>query len=126
MVIAIDFDGTCVTHEFPGIGFEIGATPILRALDIAGHQLILNTMRSNTKQGSYLKDAEDWFKERNIKLYSSGINPTQRKWTSSKKCHADLYIDDRALGVPLINGIHPRPYVDWYSVRKYLVEKGIL
>lgn len=25
MIIAVDFDGTCVTHEFPRVGKEIGA-----------------------------------------------------------------------------------------------------
>ena len=25
MIIAIDFDGTCVTHEYPKIGKDIGA-----------------------------------------------------------------------------------------------------
>lgn len=32
MVIAVDFDGTCVTHEFPKIGKDIGAIPVLREL----------------------------------------------------------------------------------------------
>lgn len=32
MVIAVDFDGTCVTHEFPKIGKDIGAIPVLRKL----------------------------------------------------------------------------------------------
>ena len=32
MIIAIDFDGTCVTHDFPGIGKDIGAIPILKKL----------------------------------------------------------------------------------------------
>lgn len=30
MIIAIDFDGTCVTHEFPKIGKDIGAAPAFR------------------------------------------------------------------------------------------------
>ena len=32
MDIAIDFDGTCVTHEFPLVGKDIGAAPVLKAL----------------------------------------------------------------------------------------------
>lgn len=32
MVIAIDFDGTCVSHRFPLIGEDIGAVPVLKAL----------------------------------------------------------------------------------------------
>lgn len=41
MVIAVDFDGTCVTHEFPKIGKDIGAIPVLRKLVEKGHQIIL-------------------------------------------------------------------------------------
>ena len=47
MIISIDFDGTCVTHEFPLIGKDIGAVPILKKLVQRGHQLILFTMRSD-------------------------------------------------------------------------------
>ena len=32
MILAIDFDGTCVKHKFPEIGEEIGATPILKQI----------------------------------------------------------------------------------------------
>jgi predicted mannosyl-3-phosphoglycerate phosphatase (HAD superfamily) len=46
MIIAVDFDGTCVTHEYPRIGRDIGAAPVLKRLTDAGHKLILWTMRS--------------------------------------------------------------------------------
>jgi len=45
MIIAIDFDGTCVTHAYPKIGKDIGAVPVLKQLVQYGHQLILWTMR---------------------------------------------------------------------------------
>ena len=32
MYICIDFDGTCVTHEFPSIGKDIGAIPVLKEM----------------------------------------------------------------------------------------------
>ena len=47
MVIAVDFDGTCVTHDYPAVGKEIGAVPVLKALVQAGHKLILFTMRDH-------------------------------------------------------------------------------
>jgi hydroxymethylpyrimidine pyrophosphatase-like HAD family hydrolase len=47
MIIAIDFDGTCVTHEYPKVGREIGASKVLKELVDSGHQLILFTMRSD-------------------------------------------------------------------------------
>lgn len=49
MYICIDFDGTCVTHEFPSIGKDIGAIPVLKELVKNNHKLILFTMRSNMK-----------------------------------------------------------------------------
>lgn len=30
MILGLDFDGTCVTHEFPKIGKDIGAIPVLK------------------------------------------------------------------------------------------------
>lgn len=29
MIIAVDFDGTCVTHEFPKVGKDIGAVTLI-------------------------------------------------------------------------------------------------
>jgi len=122
MVIAIDFDGTCVTHEYPKIGSEIGAVNVLRKLVNKGHHLILYTMRS----GKELNDAKKWFLDRNIDLYGVQFNPTQGQWTKSNKCYAQLYIDDAALGCPLIYGMHERPYVDWQEVDKYFNKLDVI
>lgn len=140
MIIAIDFDGTCVTHEFPKVGKDIGAASVLNKLVSQGHQLILFTMRSDIKQpksddynihkrgGKYLTAAVNWFKKNNIPLYGININPTQSGWTSSPKAYAQLYIDDAALGCPLIfnSEICNRPFVDWDSVHSALQKTGVL
>lgn len=117
MTIAVDFDGTCVTHDYPEVGKDIGAVPVLQKLTRDGHQLILYTMRS----GSQLEDAVDWFNQNNIPLYGIQTNPTQKSWTDSPKAYANLYIDDAALGVPLIMDptVSGRPFVDWSGVSKY-------
>ena len=123
LYIAVDFDGTCVTHEYPYMGHDIGAVPVLRELAEQGHYLILYTMRS----GKLEKEAVAWFKENGIPLYSVNSNPTQKKWTKSPKIHADVYIDDGALGVPLVRSMTTaRPYVDWVKVREWLVQEGFL
>jgi hypothetical protein len=111
MYIAIDFDGTCVTHDYPRVGKDIGAVPVLKMFVESGHKLILNTMRS----GKELADAVQWFKDNGIPLYGANENPTQKQWTASPKVYANLYIDDAALGCPLkMNpNISGRPFVDW-------------
>jgi hypothetical protein len=138
MEIAIDFDGTCVAHEFPKIGKDIGAVRVLKRLVDAGHKLILFTMRSDmenvnsedydihNESGHYLTDAVNWFGDNGIELYGIQRNPTQTAWTESPKCYAQLYIDDAALGAPLVYGNHQRPYIDWMIVENMLIEKGII
>ena len=117
MIIAIDFDGTCVTHEYPKVGRYIGAEPVLRDLVSCGHKLILWTMRS----GEFLDDAVNWFRERDIPLFGVNSNPEQASWTKSPKAYAQLYIDDASLGTPMCEGLNgERPFVDWDAVRRLL------
>ena len=140
MDIVIDFDGTVVSHEFPKVGKDIGAIPVLKELVKKGHKLILFTMRSNIKHpksddfnivckgGMYLRDAIDWFKKNDIPLYGIQTNPTQSSWTTSPKAYGQIIIDDAALGCPLIFNaeISERPFVDWSMVRRHLENKNII
>lgn len=140
MIIAVDFDGTCVTHEFPYVGKEIGAAEVLKELTDKGHKIILFTMRSHPNEinqnrtidgniinNDTLQDAIDWFKKHDIPLFGVNENPTQKDWSSSPKPYAHIYIDDAALGVPLKHDfLSDRPYVDWGIVRYYLHVKNIL
>lgn len=127
MVIAVDFDGTCVTHEFPEIGKEIGAALVLKCLFENGNDLILNTMRStNEGHRDVLREAGDWFAKHDIPLYGANINPDQKDWTSSPKVYAHLYIDDAALGIPLLKLNGYRPFVDWITTSRLLFEKGLI
>jgi hypothetical protein len=133
----IDFDGTCVTHDYPRVGHDIGAVNVLKKLTDKGHRLILFTMRSDgsnfvnlygTVDNHGLTDAINWFKDNDIPLYGIQTNPTQKSWTTSPKSYAPLMIDDSALGCPLkIDlSISPRPFVDWVKVEEMLIEKGLL
>ena len=136
MDICIDFDGTCTTHEFPRVGIEIGAPPVLKRLVKNGHKLILFTMRSKKKgispvtnkmEDGGLREAINWFAKHDIPLYGIQANPTQGDWTTSPKAYGQMYIDDAALGCPLIfPGKGKRPYVDWDKVESMLEEQGIL
>ena len=122
--IAIDFDGTCVTHEFPNEGKDIGAVPVLKRLVKEGHGLILYTMRS----GAHLESAVQWFLKNGVKLAGIQYNPNQTSWTSSNKCYAQLYIDDAALGAPLKfdKNVSDRHFVDWTAVEAICEMDGIL
>jgi hypothetical protein len=121
MIIAVDFDGTCVDHRYPKVGENAPyAVETLKELVARGDKLILFTMRS----GERLRDAIDWFKSNGIPLFGIQTNPEQQVWTSSPKAYAQLYIDDAAFGCPMI---HPegfeRKCVDWKSVAKTLLNK---
>lgn len=126
MIICVDFDGTCVTHDYPRIGIDIGSVPVLIQLVQAGHKLVIFTMRSD--KNDTLADAINWFNANNIPLYGINTNPTQKNWTSSPKALADLYIDDAALGIPLKYNValSARPYVDWTQVEILLKQYNII
>ncbi len=121
--IAIDFDGTVVTHEYPQIGEDVGAVPVLKELVEHGYRLILYTMR----HGELLDAAVKWFRDRDIPLYAVNENPSQHRWTSSPKVHADIYIDDSGLGTPIrFVDNSRRPVADRVKLRKHLVDQGSL
>ncbi len=121
MIIAVDFDGTCVTHEYPNVGKNIGAGPVLRELVKSGHKIILFTMRCNPEED--LKDALDWFNKENIPLFGINENPTQT-WSYSPKAYAHLYIDDSSLGCP-ITYVNNKRFVDWFEVSEFLDHYGL-
>ena len=124
MYIAVDFDGTCVTHDYPRIGKDIHAIPVLKRLVANGHKLILNTMRS----GKELDEAVNWFKEHNIELFGVNENPTQKSWTASPKVYAHIYIDDAAFGCPLLTvpELSDRPFVNWPWIELKLTQMEII
>lgn len=129
MVIGIDFDGTCVTHEYPEIGESIGAEKVLRDLVKNGHQLVLCTMRGHKpyEGRDLLQEAVDWFEKNGIELLGVNRAPLQDTWTDSPKPYAQMYIDDAALGCPIIESdISDRPYVDWEKLDKIFRSTGII
>jgi hypothetical protein len=117
MIIAVDFDGTCVKHRYPMVGEDVdGAVSVLKELVRKGHKIILYAMRG----GDTLDDAISWFMDNDIELWGINRNPEQYRWSSSPKVFANLYIDDAALGIPLIEPEDDRDYVDWNRVRDIL------
>lgn len=139
--IVLDFDGTCVDHQFPAVGPDVpGCVDVLRKLTSAGHRLILFTMRSNRTEhrptetkgiqdvvGNFLDDAVQWFEDRDIPLHGIQTNPTQKNWTDSPKAWGQLHIDDSALGAPLtMTAKATNPHVDWREVEFFLLRNHLI
>lgn len=125
VTICVDFDGTCVTNEYPEIGKDLpNCAEVLKKLNEKKARIILLTQRDGKK----LADAVEWFKKNNIDLYGINDNPSQSSWSKSRKVYADLYIDDRNLGCPLTlhKSLSDKVFVDWKKVEKMLKEMRVL
>ena len=101
MIIAVDFDGTIVDHEYPQIGRERPfAVATLKKLIEQGHILILWTVR----EGELLQEAVDWCAARGLRFYAVNANhpdETPESPDYSRKLQARLFIDDRNIsGLP--------------------------
>ncbi len=100
MLIAVDFDGTIVEHEYPQIGEERPfATEVLKMLIAERHKVVLWTMR----EGQLLDDAVKWCAERGVEFYAVNSEyPAQfleaKPDHLSCKLNADVFIDDRNVG----------------------------
>ena len=119
-VIAVDFDGTIVRHDFPEIGPEVpGALAVLDDLHEAGHTLLLHTARTE----EYLFKAEEWCRAVGIHFDNYQDFIMNASWGhNNRKIAADYFIDDRGAGVPLNHD----NTVDWVEIRKDLVRRGFL
>lgn len=96
MVIAVDFDGTIVEHEYPKIGKPIPfAIDTLKQLNKDGHTLILWSVR----EGSLLQEAVDYCESKGVTFYAANKNhPGEDRSKAARKLAAELFIDDRNLG----------------------------
>lgn len=95
--IAIDFDGTIVTDEYPKIGKELPfAFHTLKTIQKKGNLLILWTRRF----GKELDEAVEYCKTNEIEFYSINKNYPEEKIDDfgSRKILADIYIDKDNLG----------------------------
>ena len=96
MIIAVDFDGTIVTHEYPKIGKEIPfAIDVLKRLQREEHhRLILWTVRT----GKLLEEAIEFCREKGLEFYAANKNYPEEESHNPRKLKADLFIDDRNFG----------------------------
>ncbi|MCM1077997.1 MAG: hypothetical protein NC344_02670 [Bacteroidales bacterium] len=114
MTIAIDFDGTIVTHNYPNIGEERPfAIETLKMLTADKHRLILWTVR----EGKLLEEAVQWCRERGLEFWAINRDyPEEERENNdnySRKLKVDMFIDDRNIG-----GIP-----DWGTIYRMINEK---
>lgn len=96
-IIAIDFDGTIVEHDYPKIGKEMMfAFATIKELQKKGHKLILFTYRT----GSLLQEAVDYCKQNGVEFYAVNNNYPEETPNDNlpRKLNADIFIDDRNVG----------------------------
>jgi len=98
MIIAVDFDGTIVTHEYPKIGKEIPfAIDTLKRLQTApDHLIVLWTVR----EGVLLDEAVEFCRSKGLEFYAVNNNYPEEssEYPEPRKLKADVFIDDRNLG----------------------------
>lgn len=98
MVIAVDFDGTIVEHEYPNIGEPIPfAIDVLKKLQEEGHILLLWSVR----EGDLLRAAVDYCEQNGLRFYAANKNFPGEELNNDdtpRKLNADIFIDDRNIG----------------------------
>ena len=133
MIIAVDFDGTIVKHEYPRIGKEIpfAIDTLKRLQQSPDYQLVLWTVR----QGAELLEAVEYCRSRGLEFYSVNSNypEEQTEYLEPRKLKADLFIDDKNLGgLPdwgviyrmIISGKYQDPITDEIQSEYRLPKKG--
>ena len=135
MDICVDFDGTIVDNRFPAIGPVVpNAFRWLKSFQESGGRIILLTMRGDLMldfdnsyiPGKPLSEAVEFIEAHGVELYGVNENPSQKEWTTSGKVSGQVYIDDSAVGCPMVSlSTFHRPCVNWAVVGP-LVERMLL
>lgn len=142
MKIYLDFDGTVVEHTYPTIGrCNFGCFEVIKKLQDAGHEIILNTMRVELNDGTFEKSLKhlsngwmmikdkskrDSFEMKEITDYTkSKIHPHRWDLENSIKI-GEMYIDDIATDIPLKDAVMTNgKMVDWDELDRQFIEYKI-
>lgn len=105
MIIAIDFDGTIVDHEYPAIGKQKeGVVNAIRDFKARGHKIIIWTCRYLPED---LKEMKEYLYRNGIPFDKVNENIEGIGFNPHPKIYADIYIDDRNIGgLPHWNSIY--------------------
>jgi len=97
VILAIDFDGTIVKDEYPGIGKPLpGAIQAINDLYDSGYCIIINSCRSREQEAEMI----DWLNRNGVKFSHVNQNCRERivqYRTDCRKISADCIIDDKSL-----------------------------
>lgn len=115
MVIAVDFDGTIVSHAYPLIGGQIGrSVEILKHLkENLGCRLILWTCR---EPGYGLEEALGWCHARLLEFDAVNANVAEIGGLAAHKVVADFYIDDRGISRFLLGNSGDMSPQEWEAI----------
>jgi hypothetical protein len=98
-IIAVDFDGTLCTNEWPNIGKPNAV--LIRNLMLSrldGHKLILWTCRT----GELLEQAIQWCENKGLIFDAINENvpeAIERFGGDCRKVYADIYLDDKSIRI---------------------------
>ena len=120
--LAVDFDGTLSRHShYPEVGepIPLGIAYCHNFIDRGG-RVIIWTVRSEIG----MDKAVDWLIKQKLydKLYGININPSQAEYSTSPKINAHAFVDDLAIGCPVIPDIK-YPFADWSIIIPLLEDR---
>jgi len=104
MVIAVDFDGTLCTEAFPEIGEKLpvheNVIRYLQSEKEKGAMIVLWTCREDLPERKLLSEAVAWCKQNGVPIDYVNERPLPEfGGFCSRKLHADIYIDDKAVNL---------------------------
>lgn len=116
-IIAVDFDGTVVEHEFPNIGMpQPGALQFISNCLTRGDYVIIWTCRT----GRYLKAVKEYFAKngfdhKRLKKNLLFNENAPLDFKPEPKVYYDVLIDDRNYGgLPMTSD----GFVDWHKINQ--------
>ena len=130
MTIYLDFDGTVVEHRYPYIGNIVADSfMVIRKLQKAGHEIILNTYRADCSDGTLEEAIQFLNKSKEIEpitqFEKQKITPNTWNWDNHNRDNI-IFIDDICPEIPMdyIEETFSE-VVDWYIIDKEFIENGI-
>ena len=96
MIIAVDFDGTIVEHDYPKIGKAIPFA--IETLKMLQQERDFRLVLWSVREGPLLQEAINYCESKGLKFYAVNKNYPEEEYPVPRKLNADLFIDDRNLG----------------------------